>query len=298
MKNVLRRVGILGVALLFIGSSCHEETPLEQVERCLRESVNRQAFWVQGTWRIRATGRRSGCDDEKYNDEALDIRSKPLRVRQGEHALALDPASADPNAFRFSGTVGDYCMRVMTEETGPGGRTTFDFPGMVSGYGRVTGGFTGTGPRGCSTEGSFVIEIDADPMPSRPTPKVDAGSADARVEPPADASASDTSLADTGTDAADDAPSEASTAPGNDSGDAGDASDFTYIGTGSGNASGAAAAASGDAGSGLGNGSVSCTAVPSGSPANYPVVLCGVLAALALARRRAPRAGVVADESP
>jgi hypothetical protein len=198
----------LFIVALGLAGCNSEPTFAERVQACLDNTIqqNLTAYWVQGTWRLHGSGKRSGCSDPALNTEDVELGSIPFRVHQAGYALTVEPASVT-TPFDFDGTVGARCVRFHTVEPSGTSEIHYDFPGEFVGTRSIEGEYSGDGPGSCRSEGSFTLSVELDPIP-RPI-KRDAGTSDAR---PLDAVAADAIV-------------EASAIDGADDGEAGDAAD-------------------------------------------------------------------------
>ncbi|MCU0693685.1 MAG: hypothetical protein MUF54_20035, partial [Polyangiaceae bacterium] len=73
-----------------------DDDPMREIDACIEASMQegRQAFWVQGVWRITGEGERDGCAVPGYNADAMELRSQPLRVHQQGHYVFLESGQA------------------------------------------------------------------------------------------------------------------------------------------------------------------------------------------------------------
>ena len=117
-----------------------------------------------GTWTLTGNGTRSGCEDDKYDADNFRLTAQPLKVTQNDTSLQLD-TSGSPKLASFqlqNAYVNGKCVKFTTLESGSQGTIKYVFDGTMSSSGSnaVYGTFTGTGPTGCSAEGSFTLQIE------------------------------------------------------------------------------------------------------------------------------------------
>lgn len=107
-----------------------------------------------GQWRISGSGSRSGCSDESLNVADFTLSSAPIVVEQTGGTLVLGAGAS--GGFDLSGEVRGRCLDFTTRETFDGQTITYTWTGEIEGN-TARGGFTGEGPRGCRSEGTFTI---------------------------------------------------------------------------------------------------------------------------------------------
>lgn len=111
---------------------------------------------VAGSWVIHGEGRMSACEEAQYNSDSLRFASQALRVRQDEAQLSLDRLI---EGFQFEGQVLGEQVYFSTQETHHAGSILISFEGRVEHDGVIRGGFTGSGPSGCQSSGSFHVAV-------------------------------------------------------------------------------------------------------------------------------------------
>jgi hypothetical protein len=115
---------------------------------------------VSGTWKISGEGRRTGCTDPRFDADELRIQSKALSISQDDGNLTL---SSVIDGFALTGgQVRGTCVDFSTTEEAPErlDNLLFTWDGDVRDDGAITGTFSGEGPQGCQTAGSFSIVIN------------------------------------------------------------------------------------------------------------------------------------------
>ncbi len=160
----------LGLPFALLATACTaDDDYASMIEECLQGTLleGRRSYWTQGTWVLTGSGQRSECSDEKFDTPTLKISSRPMRVRQREHFISLDPqgASTSGTNFTLDGVVGDKCVRFHTMETTDGLGLNFDFPGRFAASKTISGHFTGAGPDSCVSTGDFTVRLELDPIP-------------------------------------------------------------------------------------------------------------------------------------
>lgn len=128
---------------------------------------------VQGDWTVRGEGERRDCIDDAFNG-SFDITT-PVAVavtlgqaEDGPVPFTGTPVEGEvPPGFRFDGDVQGPCVRLEYAETvlirnqpESRRRLQMSFVGVAGDEGIVRGSFTGTGPLGCSTRGTFEALVD------------------------------------------------------------------------------------------------------------------------------------------
>jgi hypothetical protein len=149
-------------------TGCSEEDPAKDIDACIEASINqgKKSNWIQGVWRLSATGKRTDCVDKAYNTESLEIHAEGIRVHQQGHYIFLEN-SAHHEGFSLSGLVGDKCIHIRTTEKTSVGVITYDLPAFFIGQSTFKGSFRGTGPEGCKAEGTFTVYAKLDPLPAK-----------------------------------------------------------------------------------------------------------------------------------
>ncbi len=168
---------VIATLLMALPACSSAPTLAERVQACLDESIERHdtAYWVQGTWHLRGTGKRAGCVNRGLDSEELELGSVPFRVRQSRYALTADALTADAlpptgsagSTFSLDGTVGQRCVRFVSQETQGDDVVSYDFAAEFLSAHTISGEFTGMGPvAGCRTEGNFLLSIELDKLPA------------------------------------------------------------------------------------------------------------------------------------
>jgi len=115
---------------------------------------------VSGSWSIDGRGTRSGCDDESLDGE-ITLRTGVFFVEMdtttGQISMS-ETVTVPGGTFTVSGTVEGTCADFSARETGSAGDFDFDFDGTVANN-RISGDFTGSGPAGCYTSGTFEVDL-------------------------------------------------------------------------------------------------------------------------------------------
>lgn len=115
---------------------------------------------VSGSWSIEGRGTRSGCDDERLDGE-ITLRTGVFVVEMDETSGQItmgETITVPGGSFTVSGTVDGTCVDFTAYETGSAGDFDFDFDGTVENN-RISGDFTGSGPAGCYTTGTFEVDL-------------------------------------------------------------------------------------------------------------------------------------------
>jgi len=115
---------------------------------------------VAGTWTIRGSGRRSLCDDARWETDHFDLASVPLTITQHGDELSLEAPPQDASTFRIlDASVSGRCVWFTAVERGDFGQVRYDFRGAAAGSHSVAGELTGQGPGSCHIEGTFSVDI-------------------------------------------------------------------------------------------------------------------------------------------
>jgi hypothetical protein len=122
--------------------------------------VSDGAASLGGSWTITGRGSRAECLDSRFNTESFEIDSAAFKVAQDElGGLSL----AEPRAgFQLTdGSVRGVCLDFTTvEEIGEAeDNLIFEWAGEVRVDDSVTGTFTGQGPSGCVSSGTFTVVV-------------------------------------------------------------------------------------------------------------------------------------------
>ena len=158
MKHLTLILFALAVAALALACEPLDDDFLDPADAC---NLSEGTSVVSGTWNISGTGRRTDCTDPRFDAEELSINSKGLSIVQDDDGnLSL---SADIPGFALSNaSVRGTCVDFSTteESADPANNLLFTWDGDVRADGAITGTFTGEGPQGCNTSGTFSITID------------------------------------------------------------------------------------------------------------------------------------------
>jgi hypothetical protein len=175
--RLLTLCGALFLAPLLMAASCEDpDTPPPDCD----ERVGADA---KGRWTIHARGWRKGCEDETLNGRlTIDVRQftvdgRPLasnddnpsdtefeadafveRIRRSQYELV---AGADkPTGLEFTGFLNTCQVTfTLTENLPRNTFHTYTFDGFVESTFRIYGEFDGSGPNGCSSSGTFEVEL-------------------------------------------------------------------------------------------------------------------------------------------
>jgi hypothetical protein len=101
-------------------------------------------------------GRSDGRRDGRAADRAAD-RAKPDRGPRQSYRYLLRLRSG-PAGFNLSGEVRGSCVTFETQEQDPNGGLRYLFTGKASSR-KIEGRFTGDGPQGCLSSGTFTVDI-------------------------------------------------------------------------------------------------------------------------------------------
>ena len=116
---------------------------------------------IQGTWTLHGQGARRDCEDRKLLSDSFSLQSVDLTIVQQGDAFGLGAGTGIPGV-RFAiedASVNGICVRFRTLEGEGGDEIVYAFDGRVSGFGRIDGAFSGTGPGSCTSAGSFNATI-------------------------------------------------------------------------------------------------------------------------------------------
>ena len=121
---------------------------------------------LQGSWVLSGNGTRTDCVDPVHSGEVIIDTGIPMTVTQqedsnnpGADALSLNNANGDfPDSFTMTGTVDGSCVDFETREITSAYSLSFQFSGDAVGN-LIEGEFTGTGPQGCISTGTFQVRV-------------------------------------------------------------------------------------------------------------------------------------------
>jgi hypothetical protein len=176
--RLLRLCAACFLAPLLMASSCDEE-PDEPPPDC----DQRVGTDAEGTWTLRARGRRSGCSNKDLNGKLeIDVRSffvdgTPVptddntsgdavfeadafveRIRRAQYTLSAGTDA--PAGLEFNGVLNTCQVKFTMRESLPGGTFhEYQFDGFVESTYRIYGEFEGRGPGSCVSEGSFEVDL-------------------------------------------------------------------------------------------------------------------------------------------
>lgn len=121
---------------------------------------------VGGDWTISGSGRREGCDDPARDGEFRLQAVRPLEVSQdpdpeepSADRLSSRAGAGEEGEFALAGRVAGNCVDFDVSREIDGESFTMRFRGELAGS-RLVGGFAGTAPGGCRTEGELQIDLD------------------------------------------------------------------------------------------------------------------------------------------
>jgi len=136
---------------------------LEPVDAC---RVSEGSVDLGGSWTLRGSGSRSGCRDDSYDGKFTLGTSVALRVVQddengsdAENIALAQPILFPGGSFDLNGSVSGICVDFSSIENGPQGEIVYRFSGTAADMGVIRGSFTGDGPRGCTTSGTFSASV-------------------------------------------------------------------------------------------------------------------------------------------
>jgi hypothetical protein len=118
-----------------------------------------------GTWRMSGTVTYDRCDLHSgiVEERPYPFTSRPFTVVQQGRALL---AGAGSTLTLTESQVQGNCVTLRVTDADPAGETaSYDLSGIAqAGDGaraeRITGTFTGAGPRGCESSGTFQIDVE------------------------------------------------------------------------------------------------------------------------------------------
>ncbi len=143
-------------------AACGLEQSFEQVKCDLAS----QASDVSGVWYISGNGVRTRCDDPALLGEVTLHSPLPLLVTQGpldgaSYALQLEkPLVPKGGTFSFDGVVAGACVVFETRESTSAYTLSYNYQGTFDKEAsKLSGAFTGEGPSGCISSGTFDVSI-------------------------------------------------------------------------------------------------------------------------------------------
>jgi hypothetical protein len=115
---------------------------------------------VGGSWVITGSGTRSHCRDAIY-DGSFSLRStESIPVEQEAGVLRLANPNELPDVdLSLAGTVSGCAVSLEIKERFEAGSLVYTFQGQLTELGDVSGSFTGEGPSGCTSKGTFRVAI-------------------------------------------------------------------------------------------------------------------------------------------
>lgn len=171
-----RPLGILlaSLCLMLVTTGCDELFDRARDPGTTAPDCTGQTPPLQGPWTITGEGRYSGCIDESMNGSFRIETPSAIIV-----STAVDPDDPslttlsgavpgnEPPGFSFSGVATGPCVDFEHVETVESGsfssdrrRMTLTFSGQSDIRRIIDGSFTGSGPGGCSSRGTFRVVVD------------------------------------------------------------------------------------------------------------------------------------------